>query len=122
MHADGFEQAEVCKRIALELGGIGEHDHVHLGIAEVQVPGEREAVAAVVAGAAEHGDREAMHVVVAIFNRFEHRAGRVFHEHKAGYAKRLDGIAVKRAHLIGREKGNHERKLEIPNSKLESEY
>ena len=70
--------------------------------------GSDEAIAAIVAGAAEH--RDAARIRKALGDFVGHRAACILHEHAAGHPA-LNGEAVSLAHLLGGQQLEHRRTI-----------
>ena len=77
-----------------------DHEHRHVEAALLQRAGHDEAVAAVVALAADDGDAAVGEIGIQGFDRGHHLAAGVLHQDQRGDADVLDGAAIGLAHLV----------------------
>ena len=78
-----------------------DHEHRHVEAALLQRARHHEAVAAVVALAADDGDAALGEIGIEGFDRRHHLAAGVLHQDQRGDADVLDGAAIGLAHLLG---------------------
>ena len=97
-----MQDGEVGGGVACEFVWIAEEDRAAIVVADGEVAGDDEAVAGVVALAAEDGDGA---VDAEAFEDVDAAAAGVFHEDEAGDAELIDGDAVDGAGLFAVEDG-----------------
>src|SRR6185503_8907019 len=99
--AEAAEDLEVDARVAAHLGHPANQEHRHRHAALQQRPGDDEAVAAVVAAAAQHRHLPLRQVAVDRLDRRHRLAPGVLHQHERGDADVLDRAAIGFFHLGG---------------------
>ncbi len=87
--------------VALKAGGNADQAHRHLRPARAQVPCRDQAVAAVVAGPAQHHDAQAEHGPIVALHDLGHAGTGALHQQVAGRMTALDRVAIELAHLGG---------------------
>ena len=95
------EDLEVDARVALDLGEPADHEHRHVKAALLQRAGDDEAVAAVIALAADDGDAAFGEIGIQRFDRRDHLAAGVLHQHQRCDADVLDRATIGFPHLVG---------------------
>ena len=98
---DAAEDFEVDARVALDLGEPANHEHRDVEAALLQRARDDEAVAAVVALAADDGDAAFGEIGIERFDRRHHLAAGVLHQHQRRDADVLDRATIGFAHLLG---------------------
>ena len=88
-------------RVAADVGDAADQEHRHVDAALHQRARDDEAVAAVVAAAAQHGDLPLEQVAVDRLHRRDHLPAGVLHQHERRDADLLDRPAIGLAHLRG---------------------
>ena len=99
--AEAAEDLEVDARVAAHVGDAADQEHRHVDAALQQRARDDEAVAAVVAAAAEHGDLPLEQIAVHRLHRRHHLAAGVLHQHERRDADVVDRAAIGFAHLGG---------------------
>ena len=99
--AEAAQDVEVDARVALDLRHRGEQEHRDVHAALRQRAGDHEAVAAVVALAAQHRHAAGEPVLVGGLDGRHHLAAGVLHQHERGEADVFDRLAIGLAHLRG---------------------
>ena len=99
--ADAAENFEIDPRVAFDFGETADDEHRHVEAALLQRARHDEAVAAVVALAADDGDAAIGEIGIEGFDRGHHLAAGVLHQHQRGDADVLDRAAIGFAHLLG---------------------
>ena len=97
--AEASENLQIDAGVAAHVGNPSNQEHGHIGAALDQRPGDDEAVAAVVAAAAEYGDLAIEEVAVDGLHRRGRLPAGVFHQHERGDADLFDRAAIRVAHL-----------------------
>ena len=104
---------QVMQRVVLDPPELGAQEQPHRRAAVVQVAGDDEAVAAVVAGTGDDQDLAAVQIhrapVVELPQHLDDTAAGALHQHAAGNADLGDRLCIQRAHLLGRDQGDHGR-------------
>src|SRR5205814_7210690 len=97
--AEASENLQIDAGVAAHVGNPSNQEHGHIGAALDQRPGDDEAVAAVVAAAAEYGDLAIEEVAVDGLHRRGRLPAGVLHQHERGDADLFDRAAIRVAHL-----------------------
>src|SRR4051794_13086838 len=97
--ADAAEHFQVGTRVSLDLGDAAQQEDQHVHAALDQGAGDDEAVAAVVAAAAEHADAALRQVLERRFHRGDRLAPGILHQHDRRNADFLDRPAIGVPHL-----------------------
>ena len=99
--AEAAEDLEVDAGVAADLGDAADQEHRDVDAALHQRPRHDEAVAAVVAAAAQHRDLPLEQIAVDRFHRRDRLPAGVFHQHERRDADVVDRAAIGLAHLGG---------------------
>jgi len=100
-HAEAAEDLEVHPGVAAHIGDAAEQEHRDVDAALHQRARDDEAIATVVAAAAQHADLAFEQVGVHRLDRGDRLTSRVFHEHERRDADVVDGALIGFAHLGG---------------------
>ena len=103
VHAEIAQHVEVRARVAFHVGRLADEIHADVEVPLDERARDDEAVAAVVAASAEHGDAHGREALERRLHRGDDLAAGVFHEHDRRHADLLDRAAIGFAHLFGRE-------------------
>ena len=98
--ADAAEDLEVGARVAAHVADAAEQEHGRLDAALRQRARDDEAVAAVVAAAAQHADLARGQVVERRFHRRDRLPAGVLHQHDRRNADVVDRLTIGLAHLL----------------------
>ncbi len=99
--AEPAEDLEIRARVAAHVGDASHEEHRHVDAALQERAGDDEAVAAVVAAAAQDGDLPLEEIAVHGFHRRHDLASGVLHEDERRDADLIDRPAIGLAHLRG---------------------
>ncbi len=118
--AEAPEDVEIDPRVAAHVATLADEEHRHADAALRERSRDDEAVAAVVAAAAKHGDVPVEQVAVDRFHRRDDLASGVLHQHERGDADLLDRPPIGFAHLRGVEDSHRQQALHRQLSRRES--
>ncbi len=105
---DATKDLEIDARVGLDLGVPANHEHRDVKAALLQRARDDEAVAAVIALAADDGDAAFGKVGIERFDRRHHLAAGVLHQHQRRDADVLDRSTIGFPHLLGVEDSHGE--------------